>query len=64
MPSTLSDLAATLDELLPAAAMTEAARKALLQKETQALQEILRRVWLLMIWQDAQDPGKPAIAMK
>jgi len=55
MPSPLSDLAATLDELEPAAAMAEAAMRALLQKETQALQEILRRVWLLMIWQDARD---------
>ena len=55
MPSTLSELAATLDELEPAAAMAEAARKALLQKETLALQEILRRVWLVMISQDAQD---------
>ena len=55
MPSPLSDLAATLDELEPAAAMAEAARLALLQKETQALQEILRRVWLLMILQDARN---------
>jgi len=46
MPSPLSDLAATLDELEPAAAMAEAARKALRQKETLALQEILMRVWL------------------
>ncbi len=49
-----SALAATLDELLPAATMTEAAKKALLQKEAQALQEILRRVRLLMTGQDAQ----------
>jgi len=55
MPSSLSELAATLDELEPAAAMAEAAKKRLLQKETQALQEILRRVWLLMISQDAKD---------
>jgi len=55
MPATLSELSATLDELLPAAAMAEAARKALLQKEAQALQEILRRVWLLMTMQDARD---------
>jgi hypothetical protein len=55
MPSTLSDLAATLDELEPAAAMAVAARKALLQKETQALQEILRRVWLLITLQDARE---------
>ncbi len=54
MPSALSDLAATLDELLPAATMAEAARKALLQKEAQALQEILRRVRLLMTLQDAK----------
>jgi len=54
MPTTLSDLAATLDELEPAAAMAEAARKALLQKETLALQEILRRVWMLMTMQDAK----------
>ncbi len=54
MPSPLSDLAATLDELEPAAAMAEAARLALLQKETRALQEILRRVWLLMTLQDAR----------
>ncbi len=54
MPFALSDLAATLDELLPAATMTEAAKKALLQKEAQALQEILRRVRLLMTLQDAK----------
>ncbi len=55
MPSPFSDLAATLDELEPAAAMADAARKALLQEEAQALQEILRRVWLLMTLQDARD---------
>jgi len=54
MPSHLSDLAATLAELEPAAAMAEAARLALLQKETLALQEILRRVWRLMTLQDAK----------
>ncbi len=54
MPAPFSDLAATLDELLPAAAMGKASRKALLQKETLALQEILRRVWLLMTMQDAK----------
>ena len=47
MPSPLSELAVLLDELEPAAAKAEAARK--------ALQEILRRVWLLMIGQDAKD---------
>ncbi|VVB66814.1 Uncharacterised protein [uncultured archaeon] len=55
MPSPLSDLAATLADLEPAAAMAEAARLALLQKEGQALQEILRRVWRLMTLQDAKN---------
>jgi hypothetical protein len=54
MPSTLSDLAATLADLEPAATMAEAARLALLQKEAQALQEILSRVRLLMTRQDAK----------
>ncbi len=55
MPSPLSDLAATLTDLEPAAAMAEAARLALLQKEALALQEILKRVWLLMTMQDARE---------
>jgi hypothetical protein len=54
MPSPLSDLAATLAELKPAAATAEAARLSLLQKEAQVLQEILRRVWRLMALQDAK----------
>ena len=55
MPSPHSDLAATIADREPAATMAEALRLALLQKETQALREILRRVWLLMTMQDARE---------